>query len=96
VNALLPRIVSVEPVIFGVVKLVWNDGFEGVVDLRPAIADGEVFEYLRNPDHFSKVAVSEYGPSIFWVDDTGYEIDFGADQLREDAEKQAELHRLAG
>lgn len=95
-NALLPRIVSVEPVIFGVVKLVWNDGFEGVVDLRPAIADGEVFEYLRNPDHFSKVAVSEYGHSIFWVDDTGYEIDFGADQLREDAEKQAELHRLAG
>jgi hypothetical protein len=95
-NALLPRIVSVEPVIYGVIKLVWNDGFEGVVDLRPVISDGEVFEYLRNPTNFPKVAVSEYGHSIFWIDDTGYEIDFGADQLREDAAKQAELHRLAG
>ena len=95
-KTLLPRIDSAEPVIYGVLKIVWNDGFEGVVDLRPVIADGEVFEYLRNPDNFSKVAVSEYGHSIFWIDDTGYEIDFGADQLREDAEKQAELHRLAG
>ena len=31
----LPRIVSAEPVIHGVLKIVWNDGYEGVVDLSP-------------------------------------------------------------
>src|SRR3954463_5037428 len=33
----LPRMTSVEPVIFGVLKIAWNDGYEGVVDLRPVI-----------------------------------------------------------
>ena len=92
---MLPMIVSVSPVIYGVVKLVFSDGYEGVVDLRPLIADGQVFEYLRrDPKNFDRVAVSEFGHSIFWLDDTGYEIDLGADQLRADAEKQEALHRL--
>src|SRR5688572_22806883 len=95
-KSLLPRIKSVSPVIYGVVKLVFDDGYEGVVDLRPVITEGEVFEYLRrDPRNFDKVAVSEYGHSIFWMDDSGYEIDFGADRLREKAEKQAELLRLS-
>jgi hypothetical protein len=90
------RIISVSPVIFGVVKVTWTDGYEGVVDLRPLIADGEVFAYLRQ-DHsnFDKVRVSEFGHSIMWLDDTGYEIDLGADSLRRDAEKQAALIALA-
>ena len=33
------RIQSVEPVLFGVVKIVWLDGFEAIVDLRPVIAE---------------------------------------------------------
>jgi hypothetical protein len=95
-SRLLPRIQSVSPVIYGVVKLVFDDGYEGVVDLRPVIGNGEVFEYLRrDPRNFDKVAVSDYGHSIFWLDETGYEIDFGADRLREKAEKQAELLRLS-
>lgn len=92
----LPRITSVTPVIFGVVKLVFDDGFEGVVDLRPVIGDGEIFEFLRQSrSNFDKVTVSEQGHSIHWFDETGYEIDFGADRLREKAEKQAELLRLS-
>lgn len=95
-SELLPRIASVSPVIYGVVKLSWNDGYEGVVDLRPFIANGEIFEYLRrDPSNFDKVKVSEFGHSIFWIDDTGYEIDLGADSLRRDAEKQAALIALA-
>jgi hypothetical protein len=91
-----PRIKSAAPVIYGVVKLVFDDGYEGIVDLRPMIADGDVFEYLRrDPKNFGKVDVSERGDSIFWIDDTGYEIDFGADSLRRDAEKQAALIALA-
>jgi hypothetical protein len=91
----LPRIVSATPVIYGVLKLVFTDGYEGVVDVRPILADGEVFAYLRHdPKNFDAVSVSEYGHSIFWLDDSGYEIDFGADSLRRDCEKQAEVHRL--
>jgi hypothetical protein len=29
---------SAEPVIFGVVEIVWKDGFAGIVDLRPILA----------------------------------------------------------
>lgn len=93
-NKLLPRIVLAEAVMHGVLKVVWNDGYEGVIDLRPVIADGEIFEHIRDPRNFAKVAVSEYGHSVFWLDDTGYEIDLSSDSLRLDAEKQTELHRL--
>jgi len=33
---------------------------------------------------------------IEWVNEKGEEIDFGADSLRQRAEKQRELHRAAG
>ncbi|MFG1424051.1 DUF2442 domain-containing protein [Roseixanthobacter liquoris] len=91
----LPRIRTAEPVINGVMKLVFLDGYEGVVDLRPIIARGKIFTFLQEPENFAKVQVEEYGPHIFWTDDTGNEIDFGADQLRKDCEKQAQLHLLA-
>lgn len=88
--------VSVSPVIHGVLKIVWTDGYEGVIDLRPLLARGKIFTYLQTPANFEKVKLGEYGHSIYWLDDKGYEIDLSADSLRRDAEKQAELHRLAG
>ena len=91
----LPRIEKVEPVMFGILKLAWNDGYEGVVDLRPVLANGEVFAFLRkSPARFTEVQKDEYGHSVFWRDDVGDEIDFGSDKLRRDAERQAEVHRL--
>ena len=90
----LPRIIAAEPVIRGVVKLVFNDGYEGVVDLRPLITQGRVFKCLQKPKNFLKLQLEEYGHHIFWIDDRGQEIDLGADGLRRDAERQAELHRL--
>jgi hypothetical protein len=87
----LPRIVSAEPVIHGVLKIVWSDGYEGVVDLRPTIARGKIFTYLKKPANFRKVKVSEYGHSIEWVNERGEEVDFGCDRLREIAEEQAAL-----
>ena len=95
-NEMLPRMVSVSPVIHGVLKIVWTDGYEGVVDLRPLLARGKIFTYLQTPSNFETVKLGEYGHSIYWLDDKGYEIDLSADSLRRDAEKQAELHRLAG
>jgi hypothetical protein len=87
----LPRIVSAEPVIHGVLKIVWNDGYEGVVDLRPTIARGKIFTYLKKPANFRKVRVSEYGHSIEWVNERGEEVDFGCGRLREIAVEQAAL-----
>jgi hypothetical protein len=95
-NDMLPRIESVSPVIHGVLKIVWTDGYAGVVDLRPILARGKIFTYLQTPSNFDKVKLGEYGHSIYWINDKGYEIDLSADGLRRDAEKQAELHPLAG
>ncbi len=91
----LPRIVSATPVIHGVLKIVWNDGYEGVVDLRPTIARGRIFTYLQNPRNFANVRVSEYGHSIEWINEKGEEVDFGADTLRVKAENQARLNEVA-
>src|SRR6266478_3461963 len=91
----LPRIVLAEPIIHGVLKIVWNDGYEGVVDLRPTIARGRIFTYLQNAGNFQKVRVSEYGHSIEWINDRGEEIDFSADTLRLKAENQAQLNKVA-
>ncbi|MGB6538462.1 MAG: hypothetical protein WBF58_21160 [Xanthobacteraceae bacterium] len=91
----LPRIVSAQSVIHGVLKIVWNDGYEGIVDLRPTIARGRIFTYLQNPKNFAEVCVSEYGHSIEWINDRGQEIDFGADTLRSKAENQARLNEVA-
>ena len=91
----LPRIVSAEPVIQGVLKIVWNDGYEGIVDLRPTIARGKIFSYLQKPKNFEKLRVSEYGHSVEWTNEDGEEIDFGADTLRRKAENQARLNEVA-
>jgi hypothetical protein len=87
---------SAEPVTFGVVKIVWKDGFAGVVDLRPVLAKGEMFEFLRaHPARFDDLRLEDYGHSIFWLDDQGVEIDFGSDSLRLNAEQQGGLPHLA-
>ena len=90
----LLRIKSAEPVIHGVLKIVFFDGHEGVVDLRPLLSRGKVFTWLQQPDHFASVRVDEYGHSISWVDASGYTIDLGADSLRRDCDRQAEIHKL--
>ncbi|MGL5114774.1 MAG: hypothetical protein ACRC7G_09135 [Beijerinckiaceae bacterium] len=90
------RMQSVESVLNGVLKIVWRDGFAGVVDLRSILARGDMFAFLRNdPARFATVALEEYGHKIFWLDDDGDEIDFGSSSLRERAERQAEILRLA-
>ena len=91
----LARMTKVEPVIHGVLKIVWNDGYEGVVDLRPTIARGKISAYLKKPENFRKVTLDEYGHAIGWVNDKGEEIDFGADTLRTKAESQARLNEVA-
>jgi hypothetical protein len=92
----IARIVSAEPVIHGVLKIEWNDAYVGIVDLRPVIARGKIFTYLQDSANFQKLRIGEHGHGIVWVNEKGEEIDFGASSLRQRAEKQAEMHRLAG
>ena len=90
------RMASVSPVLYGVVKIAWLDGFEAIVDLRPVLADGQIFEFLRrSPELFAKVQLEEYGHAIFWIDEDGDEVDFGSDSLRRRAIQQAEILQLA-
>ena len=90
----LPRIANAEPLIHGVLKISFLDGYEGVIDLRPVLARGKIFTWLQTPGNFNNVRVDDYGHSISWVDGDGYVIDLATDSLRRDAEKQAELHKL--
>ncbi|MGH6838462.1 MAG: hypothetical protein ACREDT_06620 [Methylocella sp.] len=87
---------SVEPVLNGVAKIIWLDGYEAVVDLRPVLAEGDPFAFLRSqPDRFRAVQLAEFGHAIYWLDDVGDDIDFGSGSLRRRAERQAEILRLA-
>jgi hypothetical protein len=92
--SVLPRIVTAEAVIHGVLKVVFTDGYEGVVDLRPVIDRGGALTWLRRPENFQKVQTDEFGHGVFWIDADGEEIDLSADSLRRDAVLQEERHRL--
>jgi hypothetical protein len=52
--------VSADVVIHGVVKPVFDDGCEGVVDLRAVIARGRVFAYLQSAENFKKMGIEEW------------------------------------
>lgn len=90
------RITAAEAVLPGVLKLTWNDGYEGIVDLRSIIAEREIFAYVRDPENFRKVHVERYGHSIYWGEEGNEEVHFGCDRLREIAQEQAALIAHAG
>jgi len=73
---------SAEPVIYGVIKIIRKDGFAGIVDLRPLLAMGEMFEFLRATSvRFAKLKLEEHRYKICW--------------LRQCAERQASFPHLA-
>jgi hypothetical protein len=55
------RIAGAEAELPGVLKLSWSDGYEGIVDPRGLIAEGELVGPLRNPDTFRNVHVATSG-----------------------------------
>ena len=85
------RLTGAEAVLHGVLKVAWNDGYAGIVDLRGIMADGDIFAHIRDPANFHNVKVESYGHSIYWGEDGDEEVDFGCDRLREIAEEQATL-----
>ena len=92
----LVRMVEVESVLDGVLKIRWEDGHEGLVDLRPVFAEGPAFAFLRaNKRPFAAVKLDPTGHRLYWIDPDGGEIDFGSDSLRRRAERQAAILQLA-
>ena len=86
-----PRVVAARPVDGYRLKLTFNDGAMGVVDLEGwLIGTGGVMEPLADPDFFQQVSVDEEAGTIRWPNGvdlcpdvlyslaTGISIPFGA------------------
>ena len=90
---------SVEAVRYPVLRLVFEDGLSGELDLSGSIASGTMFAPLKDPEYFKQVAVADGGHAFGWnLDEIGREIDFCADAARIDietriVERAAEQHR---
>ena len=95
----LARVTTVEAVRYPVLRVVFDDGFAGEIDLSDSIAEGEIFAPLKDPDYFRQVAIAQGGRSFGWnLDEVGEEIDLCADSARIDIEtkmvsEMAERHR---
>ncbi len=68
-------------------RVVFDDGLVGELDLRQEIAAGAMFAPLANQDYFKQVAVAPGGHAFGWnLSEAGNEIDFCADAARIDIE----------
>jgi hypothetical protein len=92
----IQRMKSASPVLYGVIKIEWLDGFVGLVDIRNVLSTLPMFEFLKNDkQRFNQMQMEEYGHKLFWLDDDGDAVDLGSASLRERAERQSEILRLA-
>lgn len=75
----LPRIVSVAPGAAPLsLRIAWDSGDEGVVDLSGHLGRFRIYEPLRrSPELFARAAVGEHGTDVVWTED----IDVAADTL---------------
>jgi Protein of unknown function (DUF2442) len=77
------RVTSVSTRRYPVLHVVFDDGFEGDLDLTEDIAAAPIFAALRDKSLFGKVALSDDGYRVGWkLDELGREIDFSSDGLR--------------
>jgi hypothetical protein len=90
-----PLVVEAEAVILGVIKLVFDGGYEAILDLRPQM-EKEIWKNCSRWKEFATVQVEELGSHIFWKDVAGCPIELPADALRHAAEKQEKLRLEAG
>ena len=76
-------ITEVQAVRYPILRIVFEDGLAGELDLSDEIAHGEMFAPLKDPEYFRQVAVAPGGRSFGWnLDEIGGEIDFCADATR--------------
>jgi hypothetical protein len=94
-HAAHPLVVEADAVILGVIKLVFDDGYEAILDLRPQM-EKALWRNMSGWEDFENVQVEEIGSHVFWTDCTGYPIELPADSLRHAAQRQEKLRREAG
>jgi hypothetical protein len=73
------------------VRICFNTGEEGIVDLSEALW-GPVFEPLRNPEAFRRFEVSDVLHTIHWENDADFAPEFLHDKM---IEHKGQKDRLA-
>ncbi len=58
-------------------ELSFENGVEGIVDLKTTISEGGVFSEINEPESFNEVQVGRNGRYVFWKN----EIEIDADSL---------------
>ena len=77
------RVSAVKALDYPALRVTFDDGLEGVLDLSDLIAKGPVFAPLKDEAYFRTVAVGEHGWTFGWnLDVEGKEIDFCPDATR--------------
>jgi hypothetical protein len=70
----------VKPLASGQVQVFFDDGSNPAIDLSPILAQGGVFEPLRDQQQFNMVEVGPHGRTILWRVDHDI-VDLCADAL---------------
>ncbi|SFL90287.1 DUF2442 domain-containing protein [Methylobacterium pseudosasicola] len=77
------RIASVEPLQYPTLRVTFDDGVSGILDLSDLIAEGAIFAPLKDEAYFRTVAVGEGGRTFGWnLEAVGQEIDLCPDATR--------------
>jgi hypothetical protein len=77
------RIKSAEALRYPVLRITFDDGLSGDVDMTEQIAIGPAFARLKDEAYFAAVSVADDGRTYGWnLDEAGREIDFCPDALR--------------
>ena len=83
------RIASVEALRYPTIRVTFDDGLAGILDLSDLIAKGPVFTPLKDEAYFKTVAVEQHGRTFGWnLEEIGHEIDFCPDAARIQIETQ--------
>jgi Protein of unknown function (DUF2442) len=78
---MIQSIMAVQPLPQTRLRITWADQSESILDLRPLLARGGVFEVLGDQARFEAVQIGERGRTLIWHDREGDEIDLCADAL---------------
>ena len=72
---MLRDVVSVEPLSDYHLRIAFDDGVQGVVDVGHMVEFTGVFEWLRDPAHFAQVKVHPELGTVCWPNDADLDSD---------------------